>query len=96
MDAASPAWYLIEYREFWDVPRAIVARRDGQLYFFDSRFDDELDDFIDHYEVWRLPELSAEQLAGSWVGLARLALERLPDVALRQLPFEVRLRHSPP
>lgn len=51
-------WSGIEYREFCDVPRAVVARRDGNLYFFNSRFDEELDDYIDHYEVWRLPPLS--------------------------------------
>lgn len=85
-------WSGIEYREC-DVPRAVVARRDGNLYFFNSRFDEELDDYIDHYEVWRLPPLSDEQLSGSWIGLEAVAFERLPDVGLRDLPFEVSSRN---
>ena len=77
------------------MPRAVIAQRDGCLYFFDSRFDDDLDDYLDHYEVWRLPSLSDEKLAGSWVGLEKLALERLPDVGLRDLPFQVSSRNTP-
>ena len=88
-------WFGIAYREFWDVPRAVVARRDSDLFFFDSRFDEGLDDYLDHYEVWRLPPLSDEQLSGSWIGLERLSLERLPNVDLRDLPFEVSSRNTP-
>lgn len=88
-------WSGIAYRDFYDVPRAVVARRDGNLYFFDSRFDEELDAHIDHYEVWRLPSLSDEELSGSWVGLEAAALERLPNVGLRDLPFEVSSRNIP-
>lgn len=88
-------WSEIQYREFSDVPRAVIARHDGILYFFDSRFDNELDDYLDHYEVWRLPPLSIEQLSCSWVGLESLALERLPNVGLRDLPFEVSSRNTP-
>jgi hypothetical protein len=87
-------WSRIAYRQFWDVPRAVIAQRGGDLYFFDSRFDDDLDDYLDHYEVWRLPSLSDEQLAGSWVGLEKLALERLSDIGLRDLPFEVSSRNT--
>ena len=88
-------WSQIAYREFWDVPRAVIAQRDGSLYFFDSRFDEDLDCYLEYYEVWRLPLLSAEQLAGSWVGLEDLALERLPNIGLRDLPFEVSSRNTP-
>ena len=91
----SGGWTDIAYREFWDFPRAVIARNDGQWYFFDSRFDDDLDDYVDHYEVWLLPELAPYQLGGSWVGLERLAISRLPDVGLRDLPFEVSYRNTP-
>ena len=82
-------WSEIKYREFCDVPRAVIARHGADTFLFDSRFDEVLDDYISHYEVWRLPPLSKEQLAGSWVGLDSLALERLPDVGLHELPFEI-------
>jgi hypothetical protein len=88
-------WFGIAYREFWDAPRAVAARRGSDLFFFDSRFDENLDDYLDHYEVWRLPPLSDEQLSGSWSDLERLASERLPNVALRDLPFEVSSRNTP-
>jgi hypothetical protein len=88
-------WFGIAYREFWDVPRAVIARRGNDLFFFDSRFDEKLDDYLDHYEVWRLPPLDDARLSGTWVGLEKLALERLPNVSLRNLPFEVSSRNTP-
>ena len=88
-------WSRIAYREFCDVPRAVIAQRDGSLYLFDSRFDDDLDRYLEYYEVWRLPLLPDEQLACSWVGLEKWALEQLPNVGLRDLPFEVTSRNTP-
>jgi hypothetical protein len=87
-------WSQIQYREYHDFPRAVVAVRNSQLYFFDSRFDESIDDYIDHYEVWLLPILSPEILRGSWIGLEKLALGRLPDIGLRDLPFEILSRHD--
>ena len=60
-----------------------------------DRWDEDADDYIGHYEVFRLPSLTKEQVAGSWVGLEALAIEQLPDIGLRELPFEVPLRGSP-
>ena len=82
-------WSHIQYRGFHDVPRVIIALRGKDMYLFDSRFDDDTDEYLDHYEVWRLPVLSPEQLAGSWVGIERHAVERLSDVGLNDLPFHV-------
>jgi len=88
-------WSKIAYRGFWDVPRTVIAQRDGSLYLFDSRFDENLDTYLEHYEVWRLPLLPDEQLAKSWVGLQHFALERLPNVGLRDLPFVVSRPNNP-
>ncbi len=82
-------WTGVIYREFYDVPRMVVARRGDETFLFYSRFDEELDDYIGHYEVWAMPPLSEAQLQGSWVGLESLAVGRLPDVAIRSLPFVV-------
>jgi hypothetical protein len=81
------SWSVIAYRDFWDVPRMVVARRGEETFLFYSRFDEELDDFIGHYEVWRMPSLAEEDLQGSWEGLELRALERMPDIGLRELPF---------
>jgi len=87
-------WSQIQYREFHDIPRAIIAICDSQMYFFDSRFDESIDDYIDHYEVWQLPMLSPQVLRGSWVGIEKLAFRRLPDVGLRELPFKILASHA--
>jgi hypothetical protein len=82
-------WAEISYRGYWDVPRSILARLGNCWYYFNSRFDDDLDEYIDHYEVWRMPNLTLEQRTSSWESLADIALERLPDIRLTDLPFIV-------
>lgn len=48
-------WVEFTYREFFDIPRAVVLRYRDQLYFFDSAFDEDRDDYSDTYMVYRLP-----------------------------------------
>jgi hypothetical protein len=84
-----PQWSFQAYREFWDVPRMVVATNESGTYLFHSRFDETLDEYIDHYEVHQLPPLSANELQGSWADLPSRSLKRLDDVPLRQLPFEI-------
>jgi hypothetical protein len=82
-------WLFQAYREFWDVPRMVVARNQERTYLFYSRFDDTIDDYIDHYEVFEIPTLTDDDLQGSWVDFPSKALARLEDVPLRQLPFDI-------
>ena len=82
-----PGWSVIGYRDFWDVPRMMVARHGDETFLFHSRFDEELDDLIDHYKVWRMPSLTEEDLQDSWERLEMRALERMLDIGLRELPF---------
>jgi hypothetical protein len=86
------SWQFQAYREFWDVPRMVVARDDSGTYLFYSRFDEGLDDYIDHYEVFEIPALTEHELHGSWESLPGKALRQLADVPLRQLPFEITRR----
>ena len=79
----------IMYRDFFDVPRMVVARRGDEMFLFYSRFDESADYHTDHYEVWVMPLLSEQQLEGSWDGLEGLALDQLPNIGLRDLPFSV-------
>lgn len=85
-------WRLIEYREFHDVPRMIVAADGRGTFLFYSRFDEQLDDYRPHYEVYRLPELSTAQLSGSWEDLEKLAIDRDVDIPVNELPFQVKRR----
>ena len=85
-------WTDIAYREFWDIPRAILARCGSCWFFFNSRFDDDIDEYIDHYEVWRLPLISEDQRNGSWLLFPGIALEKMPNIELNSLPFKMKLR----
>jgi hypothetical protein len=50
-------WLFSAYREFWDVPRMVIARDETGTYLFYSPFDQQLDDYIDAYQVYRMPDL---------------------------------------
>ncbi len=88
------AWTDIHYREFWDFPRMVIATCPDGTFLFWSRFDEEIDEYIDHYEVWRMPSLSEIDLSSSWVGLERKGLERMPNVPLRELPFTITSKNA--
>ncbi len=82
-------WSIIASREFWDVPRMIMATDGTNTFLFHSHFDDSLDDYVDFYACYVMPVLSTEELEGTWVGLENRALDRLPNVPLNELPFEL-------
>jgi len=85
-------WSDIQYRDFYDVPRIVVARQGEELFLFRSRFDDSNDEYVDYYEVYRMPVLAADELNGSWVGLEQRALAKLENIPLDGLPFSVTRR----
>lgn len=65
-------WLPIRYRDFYDVPRAFVVEHAGEVYLFDSPFDDRADEYPDHYKVYRLElESSASLDIASWTDLAK-------------------------
>lgn len=85
-------WLFSAYREFWDVPRMVVGRDETGTFLFYSPFDEKLDDYVDAYQVYRMPDLNPKDLEGSWVDLEKQALERLPNIPIRSLPFDVTSR----
>ena len=52
----STNWLPIRYRDFYDVPRAIVVEYREVIYFLSCTFDDAIDDYPDHFTVYLLPE----------------------------------------
>jgi hypothetical protein len=46
----------IIYSAFWDFPRTFVCAVSDRKYLFDCRFDEDLDDFDSHYDVYQVPE----------------------------------------
>ena len=70
----------------------IVARSDLGTFLFYSRFEETADEYAGCYEVYRIPSLSGEELAGSWEGLELRAVERLSDLPVGDFPFDVARR----
>lgn len=62
-------WPIVEYRDFYDVPHAIVVRTPSVVLYLDSSFDFELDDYQPEYTVYRLPEALARSLPKDWTRL---------------------------
>jgi hypothetical protein len=84
----------IRYREFWDVPRIFRVTYQGALLLFDYPFDEETEDYPDWNQVYLLPRLGEEELAGSWAQLARKAVRPLGKVPITQVRFDPTKRQS--
>lgn len=46
-DQVTTHWLPITYRDYYDVPRMLVVRFEGQAYLFDCPFDVALDEYPD-------------------------------------------------
>jgi hypothetical protein len=63
-------WLPIKYREFYDVPRAIVVAYGEKIYFFNCVFDSMLDEYSECYKVYGLRRDAVNTItAPAWVGL---------------------------
>ena len=85
---AVPKWTTIAYREFHDVPRAVVLRYQQQTYYLDCPFDELRDDYAPDYEVYLMPDLSVAELGGSWESLAKRATRRLGSIPVESIRFD--------
>ena len=84
----------IVYRDFYDVPRAFVVWCRGKQFLFDSQFDVDKDDYRDIYEVFQLPELSKDELSGSWLNIRDRASRKLGEVKVDEVQFDQTKRKS--
>ncbi len=85
-------WLHAEYRDFHDVPRAMLCTGEAGTFLFLSRFDRAADEYSDCYEVYRLPPISGSEVCASWFGLETRALARLPDLPVGAFPFDLATR----
>ena len=76
---------IIEYRDFWDVPRIFFVRKNGVLLLFDCEFNDQKEDYSDEYKVYIMPELPAGE---SWKGIFERATEYLGNVPVDKVNFD--------
>lgn len=82
-------WLPLKYREYYDLPRAFVVEYRHALYFFDSRFDAETDEYSDYFDVYRLPmELAntLDQMSWEHLDLMGEVVGRVPTTAVHLDP----------
>lgn len=88
------SWSTIRYRDFYDVPRIFLTTHNGELYLFDCPFDEGLDDYSEHYQVYELPAVSEGELQGSWEHLPERAPRALGTLPVAQVQFDTTKRDS--
>jgi hypothetical protein len=81
-------WISIRYLGFWDVPLNFLVRWDDHLLLFDCPFDEELDDYPDHYTVYDMPELMVKDIEGSWDLLPQKAMSKIGTVSKTDVTFD--------
>jgi hypothetical protein len=82
------SWLPIQYREFYDIPRAFVVDYRESSFFFECPFDDELDDYPDFFAVFRLPKEVRDQIDNlSWAELSA-RLERIGAIHADKVEFD--------
>jgi hypothetical protein len=79
---------IIDYRDLWDVPRMFLVRHEGHLYLFDCPFHEAHEDYGPAYRVYRMPELSDADRAGSWAEFPARAVTLLGEVPLTRVRFD--------
>lgn len=95
-DPLSPQeWIPILYRDFWDLPRAVVFSHGDRTIYLLCRQDDEEGDYLDHYDVYVIRGRPADLVSGSWIGLESTGtyVGRLPIDELRLDPTRRRAVH---
>jgi hypothetical protein len=79
-------WIVIDYSQYWDVPREFVVRRGQDAYFLESPFDEALDDYTPNFHIYRILVAATETPMDRWSEFRQLG-EHLPDVLVSQLRF---------
>jgi hypothetical protein len=78
-------WRPTAYREFYDVPRAIIISDESRNCLLTSLFDEALDEYRDIYEM---PKLSDEEVKGSWLKFEQRAIRHLGHVPVKEVSFD--------
>jgi hypothetical protein len=81
-------WRPFVYREFYDVPRALVVCEKTRCLLFLALFDDEMDEYRASYDVYELPNLTEAELKGSWENFEQKTIRKLGKVAVAEARFD--------
>lgn len=80
--------YIQNYRDFWDFPKIFLVSFNGSLFLFDCKFSNDTEDFENKYQVFIMPELSENEINGSWYGLSDKSVKYLGEVPINQVQFD--------
>jgi len=90
----SSDWPAIRYRDFYDIPRAVVVEWRDRLYLFDCLYDYDVDDYDSRFAVFLLPDELKERIDEiSWTDLDHLGI-RVGSVAVSEVEFDETRRRS--
>jgi hypothetical protein len=54
------AWLPIAYGDFYDIPHCVLVEHDNARFLLDAPFDEGLDGYPDHFDVYRLDPTAVE------------------------------------
>ena len=78
----------IRYRDFYDIPRAVVLEYEGDVYFLDCPFDCAIDDYGEGFSVYRLSSSVLPNLENiDWSSLSKEG-EYLGTVPINRVEFD--------
>jgi hypothetical protein len=83
---------ILAYRDFWDVPRAFVAREGRRIILVDCAMAADGQDFSEWYDVWELAEGTDVPPSGSWEDIRALAVRSLGRVLVDRVKFDATRR----
>ena len=83
---------IVDYREFYDVPRMFVVERSGSLLLFDCPFDADLDAYPPQYSIYRLPHSLRHAFPDDWTQLPSRATTCLGTIRLSEIEFDASKR----
>jgi hypothetical protein len=72
----------------------IILRRGGSQILLESAFDTKADDYSNTYAVFELPNISEDDLDGSWECLSSKATRFLGQVSVQDVRFDLTLRRE--
>jgi hypothetical protein len=78
----------IVYRDFYDVPRVFLVRYKQHLFLFESVFDAQRDDYSQTYNVYLMPELTENEIGGSWEKISQKAIRKICQVPVSDVKFD--------
>ncbi len=90
----SGRWLPIRYRDFDDMPWAVIVEHEGRLYLLDCLFDYDVDDYQDHYTIYLIPDDLRDDIdTMSWTDLDHRS-ERVGVIATALVEFDDTKRNA--